>query len=128
LRQRQGVGKIPNMEATGRGPRMQRRCLICIVAALIGLWSASAAGIVYRGVTGNIFWGQFGIWLGVISVVPTALLGAAYIARVVAQDLMRNERLRAADIAAIVLDRARLTVADEEGEPQSLRIVEDSGS
>jgi len=57
--------------------------------------------------------------LAVVSAVPSAILAAMYI--------VRNERLRAGDIAAIVIDRA-LRADDKCGEPKSLRIVEDSGA
>ena len=54
-----------------------------------------------------------------VSAVPSAIFAAMYI--------VRNERLRAGDIAAIVIDRA-LRADDKCGESKSLRIVEDSGA
>lgn len=98
---------------------MHLRCLICTLGALIGLWIASFACMVYRGMTGNVFWGQFGIWLAVVSAVPSAILAAMHI--------IRGERLRAADIAAIVIDRA-LRNDDNRSGSKSLRVVEDSGA
>ena len=94
---------------------MHLRCLVCTLGALIGLWIASLSCMVYRGVTGNIFWGQFGIWLAVVSAVPSAILAAMYI--------VRNERLRAGDIAAIVIDRA-LRADDQHSQSKSLRVVD----
>jgi len=97
------------------GAPMHLRCLVCTLGALIGLWIASFICMVYRGVTGNIFWGQFGIWLAVVSAVPSAIFAAMYI--------VRNERLRAGDIAAIVIDRA-LRADDQHSQSKSLRVVD----
>lgn len=84
------------------------------------VWMASTACMMRRTLGGIMVWGTWGLWL--------AVLGAILTAGILVQHVIRGERLRAADIAAIAIDRARLTVIDEEGEPQSLRIVEDPGA